>query len=68
MKRDFLDIDVTIFFGLCNFGNISAIRVIFFLKLFKVYTRLQKWSKKIEKKFFVLEILPSKLVPLNSLS
>ena len=36
LKRDFLDIDVTMFFGVRNFGNTSAMRVILFLKMFKI--------------------------------
>ena len=36
LKRDFLDIDLTTFFGVSNFGNTSAMRFIFFLKMFKI--------------------------------
>ena len=30
LKQDFLGIDLTTFLGLCNFGNTSTMRVIFF--------------------------------------
>ena len=35
LKGDFLEIILTTFFGVCNFGNISAINVTIFLKMFK---------------------------------
>ena len=36
MKPDFSDIDLTTFFGVRNFRNKSAIRIILFLKMFKI--------------------------------
>ena len=36
LKRDFLDIDLTTFFGVSNFGNASAVTVISFMKMFKI--------------------------------
>ena len=36
LKRDFLDIDLTTFFGVSNFGNTSAMTLIFFWKMFKI--------------------------------
>ena len=36
MKRDFLEIRLTTFFGVRNFGNTSAMRRMFFLKKFKI--------------------------------
>ena len=36
LKRDFFDIYLTAFSGVRNFGNKSARRVIFFLKMFKI--------------------------------
>ena len=36
LKRDFLDIYLTTFFGVRNFENKSAMRVIFFLKMFQI--------------------------------
>ena len=36
LRRDFLDVDLTTFFGVTNFRNTSAMRVIFFLKMFKI--------------------------------
>ena len=35
-KRKFLDSYLTTYFGVRNFGNTSAMRVIFFLKIFKI--------------------------------
>ena len=53
-------------FGVLNFGNTKAMRVIFFFKTFKVSARLQKSSKNLEK-LFVSEIIASELVSLNCL-
>ena len=36
LKKDFLNIYLITFFGVRNFGNTSAMRVIFFLKIFKI--------------------------------
>ena len=36
LKRDFLDIYITTFFGVRKFQNTSALRVIFSLKMFKI--------------------------------
>ena len=36
LKEDFLEIFLTRFFGVCNFGKTSPIKVIFFLKMFKI--------------------------------
>ena len=66
LKRDFLDIDLTTFFGVRNFGNTSAMRVIFFSKCSKFELDFKN-EKKIQKKLFVFEILASKLVALNCL-
>ena len=37
-----LGIDLTMFLGVRNFGNTSAMRVIFFLKMFQIEARFQK--------------------------
>ena len=50
-KRNFLDIDLTMFFGVCNFENTSAMRVMCLLKMFKIQTRFQKFRKKFRKSF-----------------
>ena len=39
-------------FGARNFGNTKAIRLIFFLKTFKISVRFQKTNKKLRKSFF----------------
>ena len=36
LKLDISDIHLITFFGVCNFGNTWAIRVIFFCKMFKI--------------------------------
>ena len=68
MKRDFLDIDVTMFFGVRHFGNTSGVRVILFFENVQNLNEISKMQKKIAKKVFVFEILASKLVALNCLS
>ena len=45
LKPDFLDIDLTMFFGTRNFGYTSAMRVIYFLKIFKIRTRFENPKK-----------------------
>ena len=68
LKRDFLYIDVTMFFGVRNFGNTSAMRVIlFFSKCLKFKLDFKNAKKNREKYFFVFDILASELVPLNCL-
>ena len=36
LRQDFLDVQLTTFFGVHNFGNTSAMTVIDFLKIFKI--------------------------------
>ena len=45
LKRDFLGIVLTMFLGVRNFGNTSAMRVIFFLKMFQIEARFQNEEK-----------------------
>ena len=66
-KRDFTEIYRITFFGDGNLGNTSAMRVTFFLKIFKIECRFQKCREKNEKKSFVCEIIVSELVALNRL-
>ena len=54
-------------FGASTSRNGSAMRVIVFWEKFKVKYRFWKCKKKVEKKFFVFEIVDSKLVALNCL-
>ena len=68
MKGDFLDIDVTIFFGVRNLGNTSATRVNLFFENVQNLNEISKMQKKIAKNFFVLEVLASKLVASNCVS
>ena len=58
LKLDFLDIYLTTFFGAINFGNISAMRVILFEICLKFNIDFKN-GKKIEKTFFVFEIIVS---------
>ena len=54
-------------FGVRNSENRKAMRVIFFFQTFKISARVQESSRKIEKKFFLSEIIASELVRLNCL-
>ena len=48
LKRDFLDIYLTAFYGFHKFKNPSVMRVIiFFLKMFKIISRFRKNGEKI---------------------
>ena len=68
MKRDFIDIDLTLFVGVRSFGNTSAMTVIlFFEKCLKFKLDFKNAKKNREKDFFVFDILASELVPLNCL-
>ena len=55
LKGDCLDICLTTSFPVCNFIYTSAMRVIFFLKLSKIYSRFQKLRKEFGKPFCVLD-------------
>ena len=66
VKRDFLEIYVTPFFGLRRFKNSSAMRVSFFLRISELNQNLQK-AEKIEKIFFVCEINTSENFAINCL-
>ena len=46
LKENFLEIYLITFFGVHKLKNISAMRVIFFLKMFKIETKFRKWKKK----------------------
>ena len=50
-KQDFLDNYLATFFRVCNFGNTSAMRVMFFSKSSKFNIDF-KYAKKIQEKFF----------------
>ena len=58
---------LTTFFGVCNVKNTSATRVIFFFKMLKFKSRFQKDAKKMQKKFFVSEIIASEDAVINCL-
>ena len=66
LKRDFLDIYLTTYFGVPNFGNTQVMRIILFWKVSKCNTNF-KTSLKIKKKFVVSGINASELVAKNSL-
>ena len=51
LKRDFLDIYLTTSFGIPNFKNTSAVRVIFFLENFKIESKFRKCKTKLENIF-----------------
>ena len=67
VKRDFLDIDRTTFFGVLNCRNISAMTVIVFFENVQNRNYISKMVREIEKKFLVFEIIASELVALNCL-
>ena len=69
LKEDFLDISLTRYFGVPKFKNTSARRVIFFLKMLKIQSKLRKCKKKkkIKKIIFVCEIIASENVAINYL-
>ena len=48
-KHCFLNSGLTKSFTVCNFRNKIAMRIIFFFKMFKMWCRFQKWTKKSEK-------------------
>ena len=52
LKRDFLGIYLTTFFVVCKFKNTSAIRLISFLKMFKIECQFRNWKKKNWEKIF----------------
>ena len=66
LKHGFLDIYLTIYFG-ANFSrNTSATMIIFFVNILKFNIDFKN-RKKIQKEFFVFEIIASELVALNCL-
>ena len=60
-------LDVTMFFGVPNFGNTSAMRAILFFENVINLKEILKISQKIPKKFFVFDIIASGLVALKCL-
>ena len=44
VKRDFLDIFLTKFFGVRNFKNTSVMRVLFFSKMLKIESKNKSWD------------------------
>ena len=42
-------------FGVRNIGTGKAVRVIFFLKMLKIQSRFQKWSRKLRETFYCLD-------------
>ena len=66
LKLYFSDTYLTTFFGVRSFTNTWAMRVIFFLKMFKFLSRFRKWKKDWEK-VFLSEMIASELAPLNCL-
>ena len=67
LKRDFLDTYLTMDFGVRNFRNTSAMRVIFFPKMFKIESKSRKCKKKIQNILFISEIKASQNVAINCL-
>ena len=66
LKRDFLDIYLITFFRVRKFKNTSAMRVAFFLKMFKIESKyLKSKKKKIKNIFFVSDIIPSQNIAIS---
>ena len=61
LKWDFLSIYLTTFLGVRNFGNTSAVRVIFLFENIQNLIDISKMQEEIEKMFFVSEIIGSEL-------
>ena len=51
LKCDFLDIYLTTFFGIRNFGKTLAMKVIFFVKVRQILLKFKKCRKKLAKSF-----------------
>ena len=49
LKRDFLDIYLTLFFGVLKVKNKAAMRVTFSLKMLKIECKFRKYKKKKQK-------------------
>ena len=54
LKRDFLDVYVTTYFAVRKFKNASDVRVILFLKMFKIESNFKKFKKKFRKYYSLL--------------
>ena len=64
-ERDFLDIYLTAVFQVRTLENTSAMKVIFFMKIFKIFSTFPKCLKGVEKMFSLLEIITSQLATSN---
>ena len=67
LKHDFLDIYLTTLFGVRKFKNTSAMRLIYFLKMFKIEPRFWKCKEISGNNFFVSEIIATEDVAVNCL-
>ena len=67
LKHCFLESGLTKSFTACKFRNKKAMTIIFFLKMFKIWCRFQKWEKKWQK-FLVLKISGFESSTTNSLN
>ena len=67
LKRDFLDIDPSTFLGVREFKNTSAMKVIYFLEMFKIQSRFPKGKEISGKYFFPSEIIVTEDVRINCL-
>ena len=62
MNWDFLDIYLATFFEVRNFGNKSAMRLIFFSENVQNLMYISKMQQKIQQKLFAFKIIASELV------
>ena len=59
MEGDFLEIWLTTFYGVRNFGKTSAIRMILFFQNIQDLIKISKVEEQIEKNFFVSGMIAS---------
>ena len=62
LKWDFLDIDLASIFGVRKLKYTSAIRVMFFLKKFKIESKFRRCKKKLRQNFSFLRQLHRKIL------
>ena len=57
LKQELFDIQWSTFFGVNNFQNIWAIKLILFFKMCKIWCRFEKWKRNTRNCFWFLRLL-----------
>ena len=57
LKQYLLDSGLTNSFTVFNFPNKVVMKIIFFLKMFKIWCIFQKWNERVRNSFFVWKII-----------